>query len=110
MVTRNRGLGVPPHESSVDLAIAQAAHDTLVALYPSQGASFDAVLDEDLSRITDGRAQANGIDLGHRAGAPRPLRRRSGAGWPPGVCAVPRPPRARSTSPRLRPPAPAPDP
>lgn len=99
-----------PHEICMEPAIAQAAHDTLVALYPSQGASFDAVLDEDLSRIADGRAQANGIDLGHRAGAPRPLRQRSGAGWPPAICAVPRPPRTLSLSPPPRPPAPALDP
>ena len=55
--------------TSTDAAIAQAAHDTLVGLFPSQTASFDARLAEDLSRIPEGPARARGIDLGHRAGA-----------------------------------------
>jgi hypothetical protein len=55
--------------SSMDAAIAQAAHDTLVALYPSQKGTFDARLTEDLGQIGDGRAKADGIDLGHRAAA-----------------------------------------
>ena len=37
--------------ASVDAAIAQAAHDTLISLFPSQAASFDAALAEDLDRI-----------------------------------------------------------
>jgi hypothetical protein len=53
----------------MDAAIAQAAHDTLVALFPSQGASFGERLDEDLSRIQDDREKTNGIDLGRRAAA-----------------------------------------
>src|SRR6266545_1990978 len=63
--------GLPPvHvDTSMDAAIAQAAHDTLVALYPSQSASFDAQLADDLSQGRDqhGRAQAHGIRLGQRA-------------------------------------------
>ena len=35
-------------DSSRDAAIAQAAHDTLVALYPRQAARIDAWLREDL--------------------------------------------------------------
>jgi hypothetical protein len=34
----------------MDAAIAQAAHDTLVALYPSQWTGFDAQLADDLRR------------------------------------------------------------
>src|SRR5436190_24225915 len=36
--------GLPPARAgtSMDVAVAQAAHDTLVALFPSQAASFDA--------------------------------------------------------------------
>src|SRR6266404_8539662 len=34
---------------SMDAVIAQAAHDTLIALYPSQTASFDSWLAEDLA-------------------------------------------------------------
>jgi vanadium-dependent haloperoxidase-like protein len=52
---------------SLDAAIAQAAHDTLVALYPSQKASFDAALANDLAQIRNRHAKTNGIDLGQRA-------------------------------------------
>lgn len=54
-------------EASLRAAIAQAAHDTLCALYPSQCASFAAELRADLSRIPNSKARANGIDLGRRA-------------------------------------------
>jgi hypothetical protein len=37
--------------SSVDAAILAAAHDTLVAMWPSQKANFDQLYDEDLRRI-----------------------------------------------------------
>jgi hypothetical protein len=53
--------------TSMNAAIAQAAHDTLVALFPSQKASFDALLAEDLAQISDGFSKANGITLGRRA-------------------------------------------
>jgi hypothetical protein len=54
---------------SPDAAVAQAAHDTLVALYPSQAAKFDSLLSADLSAIKNFPARANGIDLGQRAAA-----------------------------------------
>lgn len=58
------------HENtSVDSAIAQAAHDTLVAVFPSQATSFDQELAEDLNDIQNGQAKTNGINLGHRAAA-----------------------------------------
>ena len=55
----------------MDAAIAQAAHDTLAALYPSQRPAFDALLADDLAvaRIPSARALANGVDLGRRAAA-----------------------------------------
>ena len=61
--------GLPPvhADTSMDAAIAQAAHDTLLALYPSQWASFDAQLADDLNQGQPGRAQTNGIRLGQRA-------------------------------------------
>jgi hypothetical protein len=62
-------LRAAPDDTSLDAAIAQAAHDTLVALYPSQRASFDALLTADLGQLQDGRAQANGIALGRQAAA-----------------------------------------
>jgi hypothetical protein len=58
------------HENtSVDSAIAQAAHDTLVAVFPSQAPGFDQKLAEDLSDIQNGQAKTNGINLGHLAAA-----------------------------------------
>lgn len=56
-------------DSSRDAAIAQAAHDTLVALYPRQAARIGAWLREDLARLPEGRAKLNGIDIGRRAAA-----------------------------------------
>jgi hypothetical protein len=50
-------------------AIAQAAHDTLVSLYPSQSPTFDELLQEDLEGIPDGKEKRNGITLGRRAAA-----------------------------------------
>src|SRR5262245_60687174 len=62
---------LPParDDTSIDAAIAQAAHDTLATLYPSQATSFAAALAEDLNliRVSGGRAKANGIELGGRA-------------------------------------------
>jgi hypothetical protein len=56
-------------DSSRDAAIAQAAHDTLVALYPSQAGRLDTWLNADLARLPAGRARFNGIDIGRRAAA-----------------------------------------
>jgi hypothetical protein len=61
------GLPFEGPRSSMDAAMAQAAHDTLVVLFPSQAASFDALLSEDLRGIREGRAKTAGIDLGRRA-------------------------------------------
>jgi PAP2 superfamily protein len=51
---------------SVDAAISQAARDTLAAMFPSQTATFDAYLAEDLAAVPNAHQKANGIDLGHR--------------------------------------------
>jgi hypothetical protein len=65
------GLRRAPPDTSMDAAIAQAAHDTLVALYPSQRAGLDELLAEELQAIRPHgpRAKANGIELGRRAAA-----------------------------------------
>jgi hypothetical protein len=55
--------------ASVDAAIAQAAHDTLNALFPSQSAACTAVLVEDLARIKDGKQKGAGIAIGQQAAA-----------------------------------------
>ena len=63
--------GIQAHHGglSLEAAVSQAAHDTLVALYPSQTASFDARLAEDLNGKKEKRAKANGIALGQQVAA-----------------------------------------
>src|SRR5215207_2119227 len=51
------------HGASQEAAAAQAAHDTLTALYPSRQAVFDAELAEDLAGIPPGLA-TQGIEIG----------------------------------------------
>ena len=51
-------------EANSDAAVAQAAHDTLLALFPSQQARFDAALNETLARIVDGPAENRGLTVG----------------------------------------------
>jgi hypothetical protein len=60
-----------PHArgASIDAAAAQAAHDTLVALFPKQQALFDAALTESLAQIPDGAAKRRGIAVGREAAA-----------------------------------------
>jgi len=53
--------------TSQQVGVAQAAHDTLAALFPSQAASFDTLLAEELDEIPEGRLKTNGIALGKRA-------------------------------------------
>ncbi len=61
------GIRPAAKDASMNAAIAQAAHDTLIALFPSQAESFDTALSDDLKLISDGRAKNNGIDVGQRA-------------------------------------------
>jgi hypothetical protein len=61
------GLDLAPYGTSVKAAVAQAAHDTLVALFPSQGTRLDALLTDDLSDIPAGISKENGIEVGRRA-------------------------------------------
>ena len=53
--------------TSMQGGVAQAAHDTLASLFPSQAVSFDTLLAEDLAEIPEGRLKTNGIALGKRA-------------------------------------------
>jgi hypothetical protein len=60
----------PVHRpTGLNVAIAQAAHDTLVALWPAQTATFDTLLAEDLDEFPDGDLKSRGISLGKRAAA-----------------------------------------
>jgi hypothetical protein len=54
-------------QASVEAAIAQAAHDTLAALFPSQAATFDSLLAADLTKIPSSRAKTRGSEIGHSA-------------------------------------------
>jgi hypothetical protein len=65
--------------ASMDAAIAQTAHDTLVALFPSQRAQCDQLLAEDLGQIPEGAAKQAGVALG-RAVAAAILKRRTNDG------------------------------
>lgn len=55
--------------ASLNAAIAQAAHDTLAALFPSQAATFAAMLAEDLAAIPHHRQRSRGIEIGRQAAA-----------------------------------------
>ena len=63
--------GLPPasRDISMHAAVAQAAHDTLVALYPSQKPSFDELLAEDFDQVRDRQAERRGSAVGSRAAA-----------------------------------------
>jgi hypothetical protein len=65
---------------SLRVTIAQAAHDTLVALFPAQTATFDGELAKDLAQVRDRRARTEGVRLGRRAaGAILSLRANDGS-------------------------------
>ncbi len=51
-------------EADRDAAVAQAAHDTLFALFPSQQARFATALNTTLARIPDGSAEDRGRIVG----------------------------------------------
>src|SRR5262245_3100535 len=69
--------GLAPARQGISMraAIAQAAHDTLVELFPSQQRSFDENLEEDIDGIPDRTARASGIALGREAAAAILVRR-----------------------------------
>jgi hypothetical protein len=60
-----------PQPASIDAAVALAAHDTLVAVFPSQAASIGALLAEDLARLrwVPTAAKTAGVELGRQAAA-----------------------------------------
>jgi hypothetical protein len=63
------GLPAAARNASMEAAIAQAAHDTLSALFPSQKADFDQQLALDLDAVESQRPKDLGIELGKRAAA-----------------------------------------
>jgi hypothetical protein len=64
------GIDSAPLPISLRAAVAQAAHDTLVALFRSQKPIFDQALAEDLMRVTSTRLKGDGVAFGKQiAGA-----------------------------------------
>lgn len=61
------GLYPAASKTQKDAALAQAAHDSLVGVFPSQKSRFDAFLSEDLNQIPEGKKKRNGIALGRAA-------------------------------------------
>ncbi len=55
--------------TSIDAAVATAAHRTLVALFPSQRLSFDQALQDSLSSVRPGWQKIQGIETGQLAAA-----------------------------------------
>jgi hypothetical protein len=55
--------------TSLEAAVAQAAHDALVALFPSQSATFDEGLAESLDRVHGRKPRERGVALGSDAAA-----------------------------------------
>jgi hypothetical protein len=53
-------------DASPDAAVAQAAHDTLAAMYPQQKADFDKALKSSLKHVPDGETEREGVELGSR--------------------------------------------
>jgi membrane-associated phospholipid phosphatase len=68
-----------PKGASPEAAAAQAAHDTLVALYPGQQPTFDAALQASLAAVPDGPAENQGVAVGRYA-AKKILEAREGDG------------------------------
>jgi len=72
-----------PAAASMRAAIAQAAHDTLTALFPSQTPRLHILLDDELGQIPEGRAKDAGISTGRLAAeAILALRQNDGSSHP----------------------------
>jgi len=53
-----------PRQARIDAAAAQAAHDSLTALYPKLQPELDALLATQLAAIPDGKPKQDGIQVG----------------------------------------------
>jgi hypothetical protein len=61
--------GSAPRGTSLDAAVAAAAHDVLVQYFPAQRAALDSQYASSLAQIPDGRAENQGVKVGQRAAA-----------------------------------------
>ncbi len=66
-------------DASQEAAAAAAAHQVLVALYPSMASALDAELEQSLAQIPDGTSKSEGISIGQTV-ADRILKLRSNDG------------------------------
>jgi membrane-associated phospholipid phosphatase len=55
--------------TSIDAAVASAAHDVLAALYPAQQSMLDAALADSLAAVPDGARETRGVALGQQTAA-----------------------------------------
>jgi hypothetical protein len=76
------GLSRETRPASIDAAIATAARNTLVKMFPSQTANFNSLYVRDLARIpaSQDRQRLVGVSVGQRAAA-RILAKRGDDGW-----------------------------
>ncbi|GAB3988434.1 vanadium-dependent haloperoxidase [Actinoallomurus acanthiterrae] len=95
-----------PRDASRPAAAAEAAHDTLVALYPERKAELDRQLTADLAAIPAGHAKQEGIRVGSQAAhGILALRAHDGAdAVPPPYTTTGRPGDYRPTPPGFKPP------
>ncbi|HWX09761.1 MAG TPA: vanadium-dependent haloperoxidase [Gaiellaceae bacterium] len=91
-----------PRHASVSAAAAQAAHDVLIQLYPSQTAMLDTDLATSLASVPDGQAKSQGVSVGAAAAA-QILSRRSNDGS--GATPIPYTPGTNPGDYQLTPPA-----
>src|SRR5262249_10125709 len=89
--------------ASLQAAAAQAAHDSLSALFPAQTATFDAALAADLAEIPTRRARP-GIGGGQEAPRPSPERGGGGGARPARPGPRGKAPGGWAAAPRRRPP------
>jgi len=74
---------VAPSSASEEAAAVVAAHDTLLALFPTQQAALDAKQSASLTTIADGPAKDEGIAVGHAAAAAIIANRTNDGAQPP---------------------------
>lgn len=58
-----------PRQARIDAAAAQAAHDSLSALYPKLQPELDALLNSQLAAIPDGKQKQEGVQVGSAVAA-----------------------------------------
>jgi len=58
-----------PRQARIDAAAAQAAHDSLLALYPKLQPELDALIASQLAAIPDGKPKQDGIQVGAEVAA-----------------------------------------